>query len=232
MSPRRSLPALASALVLVALAAAGCGGGSSSHESPATALKTARTTLEKTSGIQLALSTSDLPEGVEGLRSATGTVTTAPAYDGTLGVVTKVGSFSVPVRAVGGKVYAQIPLTTGWSVVNPSDYGAPDPSQLLSTDHGLPTVLAATTGAKSAGDVRGGTDHKEVLATYTGTVSASAVSSIIPGATGDFGVTYALASGDQLRQVTLEGQFYAGHAANTYTLVLTDYGTSPTITAP
>ena len=52
-------------------------------------------------------------------------MTDAPAYDGTLGVVTQLGSFSVPVKAVDGKVYAQIPLTPGWSEVDPADYGAP-----------------------------------------------------------------------------------------------------------
>ena len=60
----------------------------------------------------------------------------------------------------------------------------------------------------------------------------SAVSAIIPGASGDFDATYALTSDDELRQVTLTGEFYAGHPANTYTLVLTDYGTSKDITAP
>ena len=117
-------------------------------------------------------------------------------------------------------------------MLNPSDYGAPDPSGLISADKGVPSLLAATTDAKSGGDIRGGTDNKEVLSTYTGTVPASAVSSIIPGATGDFGATYAVTSDGELRQVKLSGVFYAGHPANTYTLVLTDYGTTKDISAP
>jgi lipoprotein LprG len=233
MSLRRLVrPALVAAVALVAVSLAGCGSKSSSSQDPATALHTARQKLEHTSGVILALSTSDLPDGVQGLKSASGTVTAAPAYDGTLGVVTGVGSFSVPVRAVGGKVYAQIPLTPGWSELNPSDYGAPDPSGLISADRGVPSLLAATTGAKSGGDIRGGTDNKEVLSTYTGTVPASAVSSIIPGATGAFEATYAVTAGGELRQVKLSGVFYAGHPANTYTLVLTAYGTTKDITAP
>jgi lipoprotein LprG len=231
MPLRRLVPlALVAAVTLGALA--GCGGKSSSSQDPATALKTARQQLEHTSGVTLSLTTDDLPDGVQGLKSASGTVTSAPAYDGTLGVVTGVGTFSVPVRAVGGKVYAQIPLTPGWSVLNPADYGAPDPSGLISADKGVPSLLAATTHAKSGGDIRGGTDNKEVLSTYTGTVPASAVSSIIPGATGDFDATYAVTSDGELRQVRLTGVFYAGHPANTYTLVLTDYGTTKDIAAP
>ena len=108
--------------------------------------------------------------------------------------MTSVGTFSVPVRAVGGKVYAQIPLTPGWSQLDPADYGAPDPSGLISADKGVPSLLAATTAPKNGDDIRGGTDNKEVLSTYTGTVPASAVSSIIPGATGDFSATYAVTS--------------------------------------
>jgi lipoprotein LprG len=216
----------------VALAATGCGGGSSSGTDPRTALQTAQHKLEDTSGISLSLRTDDLPDGVQGLKSASGVVTDAPAFDGTLGVVTTLGSFSVPVRSVGGTVYAQIPLTPGWSQVDPTEYGAPDPAQLISADKGVPSLLSATTDPKSGQDVRGGTDNKEVLSTYTGTVPASAVSSIIPGATGSFGATYGITSDGELRQVSLNGVFYAGHPANTYTLVLTAYGTTTDITAP
>jgi lipoprotein LprG len=229
MSLRRVAPALLAVLVL----AAGCGGDAGSGDTdPADALATAQHKLEDTSGVSLSLVTDDLPEGVQGLSSASGTVTHAPAYDGTLGVVTNVGSFSVPVKAVEGTVYAQIPLTPGWSSVDPADYGAPDPSQLISADKGVPSLLAATTEPKSGPEIRGGTDNREVLRSYTGTVPASAVSAIIPGATGDFDATYAVTSDGELRQVELTGVFYAGRPANTYTLVLTDYGTSTEIAAP
>lgn len=227
MSLRRLAPVLAG-LVLIS----GCGGGSHPDTDPATALKTAQQKLEDTSGVILSLTTGDLPDGVQGLKSASGTLTDAPAYDGTLGVVTQLGSFSVPVKAVGGTVYAQIPLTPGWSEVDPADYGAPDPSQLISADGGVPSILAATADPKSGQDIRGGTDNKEVLSTYTGTVPDSAVSAIIPGASGDFDATYGVTSEGELRQVVLTGTFYSGHPANTYTLVLTDYGTSKDITAP
>jgi lipoprotein LprG len=228
----RHLAPLALAASVVLLATSGCGGGSHSDQDPTTALRDAQHKLEETSGVAFSLTTDDLPEGVQGLTSATGTVTDAPAYDGKLGVVTPIGSVDVPVKAVDGKVYAQIPLTPGWSVVDPADYGAPDPSQLLSTDAGIPALLAATEDPKGGDDVRGGVDHKEVLATYTGSVPASAVSAIIPGASGDFDATYGIASDGELRQVELTGTFYSGEPANTYTMVLSDYGTSKDVTAP
>ena len=228
MSLRRLVPVLVAGLLLTS----GCGGGSSSDDDPATALKTAQQKLEDTSGVSVSLTTDDLPEDVQGLESASGTLTDAPAYDGSLGVVTQVGSFSVPVKAVDGKVYAQIPLTSGWSVVDPADYGAPDPSQLLGPRQGIPAILAATQDPKNGKDIRGGTDHQEVLSTYTGTVPGSAVAAIIPGASGDFDATYGITSDGELRQLDLTGEFYSGHPENTYRLVLTDYGTSTDITAP
>jgi lipoprotein LprG len=230
--PLRRLAILLLTGLLTTAPLAGCGGKSSSDVDPATAIKTAQQKLEDTSGLTLSLTTDDLPDGVQGVSSAKGTLTDAPAFDGSLGVKLAAGSFSVPVKAVGGKVYAQIPLTPGFSTVDPSDYGAPDPAQLLTTDQGIPSILAATTDLKQGDQVRGGTDNKEVLTTYTGTVPASAVSHLIPGAGGDFSATYAVADDGELRQAALTGLFYAGKPAMTYTLLLTDYGTSKDITAP
>ncbi|HET7431579.1 MAG TPA: LppX_LprAFG lipoprotein [Nocardioides sp.] len=229
MPLRRLLPLLVACALLVTA----CGGSSSSDVDPATALKTAQQKLSSTSGVRFSLTTGDLPDGVQGVKSATGTVTDAPAFDGTLGVVTSAGSFSVPVRAVDGKVYARIPLTPAWSEVAPGDYGAPDPAQLTSADQGIPAILAATTDPKAGDQVRGGTDNKEVLTTYTGTVPGSAVAHLIPGASGDtFRATYAVTSDGELRQAALTGVFYDGKPSLTYTLVLTDYGTTADITAP
>jgi lipoprotein LprG len=220
-------------LVMVALAAAGCGGTSSSGRAdPASALTAAGQELADTSGVTLNLSTDDLPDGMQGVKTASGTVTDAPAFDGTLGVVTGVGSFSVPVKAVGGKVYAQIPLTPGWAEVDPADYGAPDPAQLIDATNGIPAILAATTGAKAGDQVRGGTDNKEVLDTYSGSVPDTAVKKLIPSATGQFDATYSLTSDGQLRAARLTGTFESGQPSMTYTLLLTDYGTTKDVTAP
>ena len=142
----------------------------------------------------LDLTTNDLPDGVhgrEGRRPARSP--DAPAFDGTLTVVISAGSFPVPVRSVDGKVYAQMPLTLrAGRRSSPADYGAPDPAQLISADNGIPAILAATTGLKKGGQVRGGPDNKEVLTTYSGTVPGDAVAHLIPGATGDFDATYGI----------------------------------------
>jgi len=233
MLRRRTLPLLAVLLGLALPAVSACGGGSSSSGvDPATALSTAEQKIEDTSGLVLTLSTGDLPDGVQGVKGASGTVTDAPAFDGTLTVSIAAGAFPVPIKAVDGKVYAQIPLTLGWSEVDPGDYGAPDPAQLLSADQGIPAILAATTDVKQGDDVRGGKDNKEVLTTYTGNVPESAAAHLIPGATGDFTASYGITPDGELRTAELTGTFYAGKPSMTYTMTVDDYGTSKDITAP
>lgn len=219
--------------VSLLLAPTACGSKSAADlGDPATVLKNAQQKLADTPGVTLSLTTDNLPSGVQGVKGASGTITQAPAFDGTLTVVISAGTFPVPVKAVGGKVYAQIPLTFGWSEVNPADYGAPDPAQLTSATDGLPAILGATTDPKKGEQTRGGVDNKEVLTTYTGSVPASAAALLIPGASGDFQASYDITSGGELRQASLTGVFYSGHPSMTYALVLEDYGTSKDITAP
>jgi lipoprotein LprG len=141
-------------------------------------------------------------------------------------------TFQVPVKSVAGKVYAKIPLTPVFTEINPSDYGAPDPGLLTSSDKGIPAILSATTAAKAGKQIRGGTDNKEVLSTYTGSVPAAAVGNLIPGASGQFAATYGIADNGELRQATLTGAFYAGQPPMSYSLVLTGYGNATDISAP
>lgn len=220
-------------VLLIAVAVTGCGSKSATDlGDPATVLKTARQKLADTSGVALTLDTGDLPGGVQGVKSAAGTVTNAPGFVGNLTVVLSAGSFPVPVIAIGGKVYAQIPLTPGYSEINPSEYGAPDPAQLTSADNGLPAILGATTDPEVGDQVRGGPDNNVVLTTYTGTVPGAAAAHLIPGAAGDFKASYGIDSQGELRQAELTGVFYKGSPSMSYTLTLDDYGTTKSITAP
>ena len=98
--------------------------------------------------MQLSLSSEDLPEGMTGLKAAEGVGTHAPAFDGTITVVLAGTDFEVPVVAVDGTVYAQIPLTPGWSDVDPAEYGAPDPATLMSPDAGFSSLLPGHRGPR------------------------------------------------------------------------------------
>lgn len=232
--PRRAL-AVVSATVL-ALALTGCssdGEGPAKEQTPQQALERAQVHLDDTSGLHLRLWTEQLPTGVSGLVSADGTASHDPAFDGTIEVIFGGMPVEVPVRAVDGKVYAQVPLTTGWSQVDPADYQAPDPAELISSEAGISSLLTATHGLERGSSVRGGTDNADILTTYTGTVDGQTMKGLLPSADGDsFDVEYQLSDADELRKAVLTGVFYPDSPAMTYTLTLDDYGTDVDITAP
>lgn len=233
--PRRQLTGLL--LVALALLTVSCSGGdqasAEAEKTPEEVLALAKTTLDETSGIRLRLSTDDLPDGVAGITHATGVATSAPAFDGTLSVEFAGQPVDVPVIAVDGKVYAQIPLTIGWSDVDPGDYGAPDPAALMDPDTGLSSLLPATEGLTRGESVRGGAANDEILTEYSGTVPGASMEQVIPSATGDsFAATYTVTETGELRQAVLTGVFYADTPEMTYTVDFEEYGTTQEITAP
>lgn len=201
-------------------------------KTPEEVLAAARQALDETSGLSLALTTDDLPDGVTGVQKATGVATRAPAFDGSITVVLNGQPFVVPVISVDGTVNVQLPLTPGWQDIDPADYGAPDPAQLMSADHGFSALLTATTDVEEGDSVRGGANNSEVLTEYTGSVPGDAVQVISPEASGDFDATYTIADGGELREAELTGVFYEDSDPMTYTVTFDDYGTEKDIKAP
>lgn len=224
---------LAAPLLVSALALTGCSGddGSDPGADATGRLAAAKEAFDATSGVRITLSTEDLSEGVDGLLGAEGYGTHAPAFDGEIVVRYSGIEPTVPVVAVDGTVYAQVPLTIGWSEVDPAEYGAPDPAGLMDPDTGFSSLLTATDGAVEGEQVRGGEDNRDVLTTVTGTVAGDVVAGIIPSAEGDFDATYTLADDDELRSMELTGDFY-GAGSMTYTITFDEYGAEPSITAP
>ncbi|GHJ60444.1 hypothetical protein NOK12_29620 [Nocardioides sp. OK12] len=196
-------------------------------------LAEAKTTLDETSGVQVSLATDDLPEGVEGLLGAEGVGTPSPAaFDGVITVRFAGFEPEVPVVGVDDVVYAQVPLTTGWSQIDPAEYGAPDPAALLGPEGGFSSLLTSTEEVEVGEQVRGGTDNRDVLTTYTGTISGEVAATIIPSAEGDFDASYSISDDGELRSMVLTGAFYGDGESMTYTIDFDDYGSSPQITAP
>ncbi|MFN8195097.1 MAG: LppX_LprAFG lipoprotein [Nocardioidaceae bacterium] len=230
--PRRALvAALVASLTLVGACSKDDSG--SDGASPAEVMKEAQAKLDETSGLELSLTTKDLPDGVQGLSGATGVATDAPAFDGTITVVIAGTNVPVPVIAVDGKVYAQIPLTTGWSDVDPGDYGAPDPADLVTPETGFSSLLPATTDLEKGSTARGGKDNNEILTVYHGKVPGDAMKKVIPSSSGDsFDATYQVSDGGELREAQFTGVFYKDSDPMTYTVTFENYGTTKTITAP
>jgi lipoprotein LprG len=231
---RRPVAPFAVASLLAALAAAltGCSGGSDAGPgAPDEALAEARSQLDDTGGVKLSLSADELPDGVDGLLKATGGGTHAPAFEGTVVLQVDQLSLDVPVVAVDGLVYAQLPFTTGYSEVDPAEYGAPDPAQLMDPAAGISSWLEDATGVEKGDRVR---DGDLVLTAYAGTLPGETVAATIPSAdeTSDFPVTFRLTDDGQLASVEVSGPFYGDAGDGDYTVDLTDYGTDKDITAP
>jgi lipoprotein LprG len=237
--PSRGRTRIAAAVLtgaLTALSLTACGGdsdgGGGSDATTEEVLAAAKTNLDETSGVNLTLSTDKLPDGVTGVEKAEGVGTHAPAFEGSITVVLSGQAFEVPVVAVDDKVYVQLPLTTGYQDIDPSEYGAPDPARLMSTDAGFSALLPATTDVEKGESVRGGADNKEVLTEYSGSVSGDVVKNVIPTASGDFDVTYTITDDDELRSAKLTGVFYQDSDPMTYVVTFEDYGTEKDIKAP
>lgn len=239
-SARRARLLVAPLVLAMALGAAGCGGdddksgGGGKQASPQEVLAAAKKTLDETSGVNVSLTTDELPSGVTGITSATGTGVHPSAFEGTFKLSVNGLPADADVIAVDGKTYAKNSLLLpDWTEIDPSDYGAPDPAKLMDPDGGFSGLLAAATGVEAGASVRGGKDNKEILTEYTGTIPGTAAEALIPTAEGDFAFTYTISDEDELREAVLKGAFYGkGEGDVTYTLTLDDYGTEKEITAP
>jgi len=231
-SPRRA--ALSGLLMALAVTLTACSSEEPmADEDVEEVLRTASDRLAETSGLSLSLTTDDLPDGVTGVTSAVGVATDAPAFEGDLGIRLAGNVFKVPVVAVDGTVWAQVPLNPGWSDVDPAEYGAPDPSLLISQEQGLPILLQEVQDPEQGDRERGGVDNAELLTSYTGTIDGAVMEKVIPSSAGDtFDVAFLITDEGELRQAELTGVFYADSDEMTYTVDLTDYGTTREIVAP
>ncbi len=205
------------ACLVVVLAVAGCKGSdtSSSDKTPEARLTAAKKSFDTTKFIGFTLATEQLPDGLQGLLSASGTGTHDPSFTGDVKVQTSVTDISAPLVAVDGSVYAKLPFV-GWNTINPADYGAPDPSNLMDTDTGLSSLFTATVAPTAGGSQRSG---DQVLTTIDGSLPGDAVRHVFPSAgAADFTVSYALTSDDRVASAKISGPFYDGSADVTYTV--------------
>jgi lipoprotein LprG len=205
--------------VLAGPAVVGCTGDG--QESSATELArrlvAAKRTLDEAGSIRLSMRTDRMPAGVSGIREATGVVTHAPAFRGSITVAARglLDGQTVHVVATGGKVFAQMPFTSAYIQVKPANFGAPDPAGLMDSETGLSTLLTAATDLSDAGQQRSG---DTVLTTVSATVPGSAVDRVLPTAAARrrFQATFALDEDDRLHHARITGPFYAGAAPVTY----------------
>jgi lipoprotein LprG len=231
MSASRTALGLSALLLVVGAAASGCSGDDKPKQDPGKALAAAKTRLDETSGVRIGLSTDKLPSGVNGILDADGVGTHDPAFSGTLKVSAGGITADADVIAVDDVVYAKFPFATKYAEVDPGDYGAPDPADLMSPDGGISSLLTAATDVEAGKQVR---DGKVLLSSYSATVPGKAVAALIPSAssTKDFSATFTVTDTDELAKAVLTGPFYPQAKDVTYAITFDDYDTKKKITAP
>jgi lipoprotein LprG len=221
------------AVVLVAatLLLTACSSGGGDELSPEQTLAAAKKNLDSTSGVHIVLSTEKLPSSVSGLLRADGTGTHAPAFQGTIKVAATGVTADADVVATDGAVYAKLPFTTKFVEIDPADYGAPDPADLMNTEDGLSSMLTKAEDVTQGKQQRNG---KVVLNSYSATVPGEVVAGIIPSASAkeDFDATFTVDDQNRLGRAVLTGPFYPDADDVTYTIEFSDYGASPTIKKP
>ncbi len=229
---RRALSVLALVLA-TSLLVAGCGAEKKKADAPTPTqvMATAKKKFDDASSVHIALSTTSTPSSGNGVLGATGEVTHDPAFTGDVKVVLSGLTASVPITSTGGKVYAKLPLQTKYAVINPSEYGAPDPADFADPENGLSGLLTKIQGLEKGAERRSG---DTIVTTYSGNVPGAAVKKIIPSASAKqtYKTIVGIDSKGYATTVKVTGTFFTGSDNVTYDVKLDSYDKGVKITAP
>lgn len=201
---------------------------------PEEVIAAAKTTLDETSGVEVSLSTGELPDGITAIKEATGVGTHPSAFEGDLDLNYTGLPTSAEVIAVDGTTYIKNALLfPDWTEFDPEEFKTPDPATLMTPDQGFSALLGETTGLAEADRSRCSKSNTDEADTYTGKLTGDAMAGLIPGSEGDFDVIYKVNDDGELCSAELTGAFYGEENGElTYTLTLDAYGTEKDITAP
>ena len=217
---------------LLALAVlSGCGGGEP-EESADELLDRARTTLDDTQSVHFTLTSEGAPATGTHLVGGEGDIARPSSFEGTLKVLAFGATADLEVISVDGTVYAQLPFTSGFSVVDPAQFGFGDPGALLDPETGISQLLAEAENAELGEESRvDGEVVREVTADLPGELVEQILTSEDPTTPVDARFSIASDSGE-LRRAVLTGPFFSADDEATFTLELSDFGADVEITAP
>ena len=216
--------------VLTLLPLAACSGGA--EESPTELLAEAKKTLDEASSVHFTLETADPPDAATGLLGGEGDLLRPTSFQGTLQVLVASNAVDVEVISVDGTVYAQLPFTSGFTEVDPADFGIGDPATLLDTEAGISQFLEFVENPELGEERR---VDGEVVREVTGEIPGDLVEDLLTSQDPDqpVEVTFAIAAENaELRRAELTGPFFTAEDDATYVLELSDYGADVEITAP
>jgi LppX_LprAFG lipoprotein len=227
---RTAAPLLA--LALLAVPALTACGGSSDTDSAADLLADAKQTLDETETLHFVLGSEGAPEVGTELVGGEGDIARPASFEGTLQVLAMGSTLDLAVVSVDGTVYAQLPFTSGYSVVDPAQFGFGDPGALIDPETGISQLLAEAENAELGEERRvEGDVVREVTADLPGELVEQILTSEDPSRSVQARFSIAVDSGELLR-AELTGPFFSAEDDATYTLELSDFGADVEITAP
>ncbi|WP_166486498.1 LppX_LprAFG lipoprotein [Blastococcus saxobsidens] len=227
---RSGLPVLVIAL-FTGPVLAGCG-ADEPEESAAQLLERAKATLDEAESAHFVLDSEGAPSSGTLLVGGEGDIARPASFDGTLEVQALGSTLDLEVVSVDDTVYAQLPFTSGFSVIDPAQFGFGDPGDLLDPETGISQLLAEATSAELGEESRvDGEVVREVTAELPGELVEEILStqSLSEPVQARFSVA---ADSGELRRAELTGPFFTADADATYTLELSDFGADVEISAP
>jgi lipoprotein LprG len=229
---RRTAAPLLALVLLAVPALTACSGGGDDPESAADLLAEAKRTLDATETLHFVLDSEGAPETGTELVGGEGDIARPAAFEGTLRVLAMGSTLDLPVVSVDGTVYAQLPFTTGYSVVDPAQFGFGDPGRLIDPGTGISQLLSDAQDAELGEERRvDGEVVREVTADLPGELVEQILTSEDPDRPVRARFSIAEDSGE-LRRAELTGPFFSAEDDATYTLELSDFGADVEITAP
>ncbi len=159
----------AAPLLALALFAVTACGGEGETESAAGLLAHAKHTLDETETLHFVLDSEGAPETGTELVGGEGDIARPASFEGTLKVLAMGSTLDLAVVSVDGTVYAQLPFASGYSPVDPAQFGFGDPGVLIDPDTGISQLLAKAESAELGEERRvGGEVVREVTADLPG----------------------------------------------------------------
>jgi lipoprotein LprG len=218
-------------LVIAVPVVAGCG-GDEPEESADQLLARAATTLDEASSLHFVLTSEGAPTTGTALVGGEGDVARPASFQGTLQVLAAGSALDLAVVSVDGTVHAQLPFTTGYTVVDPAQFGFGDPGALLDPDTGISQLLDQAESAELGEERRvDGEVVREVTAELPGDLVEQVLTSEDPSQPVQARFSVVIDSGE-LRRAELTGPFYTAGQDATFTIELSDFGADVEITAP
>jgi LppX_LprAFG lipoprotein len=219
------------ALLLTAPVLAGCSGGSSGQSAPDLLAK-AKKTLDSTKTLHFVLDSTGAPASGTALTGGQGDMERPSSFQGTLKVQVGGSTVDLKVISIAGKVYAQLPFTSSYNMIDPKSFGFGDPGALLDPKTGISQLLTAVQSPKLGAEKRVGGD---VVREVTGDLPGGLVQKLLTSkdASKPVHATFSIATGNgQPRRVELTGPFFTADKDGTYILQLSRFGADVHITAP